>query len=142
MIRKQQHLQLKNDLAEFDRLMPWLQEWGTAQHFPGTVQYALQLSLEEVVTNVIKYGYRDTADHVIDLRFDLQGDQLTVEIEDDAQAFNPLDKSDPNLSLELEDRPIGGLGIYLVKQMMDSVEYRRVRDHNLLILRKRIKEEQ
>lgn len=138
MIRKRQHVQLKNDLAEFDRLMPWLQEWGAAQQFPGSVQYALQLSLEEVVTNVIKYGFPDAAPHVIDLRFDLENDQLTVEVEDDGRAFNPLEKSDPNLDLELEERPIGGLGIFLVKQMMDSVEYRRIKDHNLLVLRKKI----
>ena len=102
--------------------------------------FAVDLAIDEVVTNVISYGFGDAAEHLIQVRLVLNSGELTLEVEDDGKPFDPLCQPPPNLTLALEDRPIGGLGIHLVRNLMDCTEYRRQHDRNLLIMRKKVPE--
>ena len=102
------------------------------------VSFELHLALDELLTNTIDYGYDNDNEHRIDLLLGLQGDTLTVEIADDGRAFDPLQAAEPDMGASLQDRARGGLGIYLVRKMMDSVAYRRQDGRNIVTLTKRV----
>ena len=131
-------VQVKNQLAEIHRLSALVEEFGRAYQWPDDVIFQINLVLDELVTNVISYGYHDSAEHLIDLRLKLSGDELTLVMEDDGKAFNPLEKASPQFDVPLEERGIGGLGIFLVRKLMDRVDYRREAGKNILVMMKRI----
>ena len=100
------------------------------------IAYAVNLSIDEILTNTISYGYDDEAEHRIDLTLRLEGDTLVVVIVDDGRAFDSSMERDPNLDATLEERALGGLGLFLVQQMMDDVDYRRRDAFNVITLTK------
>lgn len=128
---------LRNRLPETRHLGPWVADFASKAHLPAPVQNALDLSLEECVTNIISYGYTDDLDHWIIVRFQLGAGEAVVEIEDDAREFNPLTHPRVDVSTPLENRNVGGLGIHMISTLMDSLEYRRENGRNILTLRKR-----
>ena len=130
-------LELKNDLAELSRLVETIEAFGADHGLPPDAVMQLNVALEEIVTNIIEYGF-DGGGHTIRIQFSMRGERLTVTVADDGRAFDPLARADPDVAAALEDRPIGGLGIHLVKTMMDDVEYARVDGHNVLTLIKHI----
>jgi len=91
----------------------------------GRSAYVADLALEELGTNILKYGYDDTAVHEIILYIQVQPGTLRLVLEDDGHPFNPLDYSEPDLHLPAEERLPGGLGIHLVRKMADRIEYQR-----------------
>jgi serine/threonine-protein kinase RsbW len=95
------------------------------------------LALEEVVTNVVKYGFPadDKAERRIDVEADVQPGTLRLRIADNGRAFDPLTAPPPPLESPVEDRPIGGLGIHLLRNLADDVEYCRTEGQNVLTLR-------
>tara|TARA_B100000678_G_scaffold167559_1_gene139964 strand:- start:45 stop:347 length:303 start_codon:yes stop_codon:yes gene_type:complete len=92
--------------------------------------------LDEVVTNIVEYGYDDDDEHLIDIKFILNEQSLKIIIIDDAKPYNILDKKDPDTSLSLDEKPIGGLGIYLVKRLMTNIDYDYRDGKNHLLLTK------
>ena len=98
----------------------------------------INLVLEEAVSNVIFYAFNDPDKHLIQISLSLENKTLTLEIVDDGISFNPLSRLEPDVSLPVEERPIGGLGILLIKKMMDQVSYTRVNNQNRLTLLKNI----
>ncbi len=84
-----------------------------------------QLVVEEIVTNTLKYGYDDSAEHQISVRVQVDPASLLVLIEDDGREFNPLKAPQPNLDLPIEEREPGGLGIHLVRKLASKIDYRR-----------------
>jgi anti-sigma regulatory factor (Ser/Thr protein kinase) len=129
-------LNLKNDLSELHRLSAAAEAFARANGMDETETYNLLLVLEEVITNIISYGYTDEAVHGITVTITLENRELTLRITDDAREFNPLEKAMPDLNAPLDERPIGGLGIALFRSIMDSIEYRRVNDRNILTLKR------
>jgi serine/threonine-protein kinase RsbW len=97
----------------------------------------VQLAVEEAVTNTILHGYDGTSG-TIAIQVETSPHRVTVEIADDAPAFDPLSVPDPDTAADLEDREIGGLGIFLIRQVMDEVSYRYENSKNILVLEKRI----
>jgi len=96
------------------------------------------VSLDEILSNVLKYSHDDDLDHQFSYRCVVGGGQLEVCLIYAGREFDPTMVPDPQTDLDLDDRPLGGLGIYLVKKLMDDIEYRRDRGLNHLIIRKRI----
>ncbi|MCG8633154.1 MAG: ATP-binding protein [Desulfobacterales bacterium] len=98
----------------------------------------VELALEEVLVNVINYAYGPDQDHASgDIELDCScdsGKSLILTVTDQGPAFDPLERPDPDTTLSVEERGIGGLGIFLAKQMMDSVSYRRSQGKNILTL--------
>lgn len=129
---------LTNHLPEIQRLNGILEGFAEQHQLSQRVLYSVNLALDEILTNVISYGYEDGGEHQIQVRISLDADVLTAEVEDDGRPFNPLEQADPDLGAVPEDRPIGGLGIYLLKTMLDSVEYRNQGGRNLLVMKKRV----
>jgi anti-sigma regulatory factor (Ser/Thr protein kinase) len=105
--------------------------------FPRVLQAADQ-ALEEHLTNVVNYAYADHSPHEILVRLEIVGDLLQIEVEDDGGPFNPLEQPPPDITIPLIDRPIGGLGIHLIRQFMDELHYRREEGHNIFQMRKRL----
>jgi anti-sigma regulatory factor (Ser/Thr protein kinase) len=95
--------------------------------------------MEEALTNIILYGFDDKNIHAIEICFKKTGDELTISIIDDGHEYDPTLKADPDITLSVEDRPVGGLGILLIKKIMNKVEYHRKENKNYLILTKNIK---
>jgi anti-sigma regulatory factor (Ser/Thr protein kinase) len=120
-----------------DRLLRGLQTFSAHHGLPESVVQDIHLALDEIVSNVVVHGC--AADRVCHISVDLavQGDEIEVHVRDDADPFDPLQHPDPEPSLALSDRPIGGLGIYLVKKLMTEVRYRREGGVNHLTLTKR-----
>lgn len=129
-------LTIKNDLNEIERVAQFVETFAEGHLLPPKLAFEINLALEELVTNVISYGYDDTGEHLIRLTLDMDGEDLDASIEDDARPFNPLDAPPPDINLPLEDRPIGGLGIHLVKNMFDTLAYSWENGKNKLTLRK------
>lgn len=128
---------IANRLGEVERLANALETFGAAHGLHEDVVFAFNLALDEVLTNTISYGYDDVGAHEIHVRLRVRAGLVQAEVEDDGRAFNPLDVPPPDLDLPLEERPIGGLGVHIVRSFMDEVEYRRDGTRNILILRKR-----
>lgn len=103
-----------------------------------SVSYAIRLSCEEIIVNIIRYAYPEQTDGYIDVGITDAGGELCISIRDGGRAFNPLENKLPDTSLALEDRDIGGLGIFLVRQMMDKVNYIHADGENRLLLIKNI----
>ena len=131
-------IQIRNDLTELERLNQLVEEFGAEEKFKAEEEYAIYLCLEELVTNIISYGWPDDNDeHMIDVRLTSDDEMIKVEIQDSAMPFDPTVYGTPDTTLPAEQRKIGGLGIHLVKQTMDSVWYQRLDDRNILILKKK-----
>ena len=101
--------------------------------------YQMNLALEEILVNICKYAYSGNKGR-IDIAFEISKDpkQLHVVIKDQGKEFNPLAKEDPDLDTPLEDRKIGGLGIFLVKNMVDDIKYQRTNNENVLEIIKKL----
>jgi serine/threonine-protein kinase RsbW len=93
--------------------------------------------MKETLTNIISYGYRDNREHQVKVRLSVQLAEVSVEIEDDGQPFNPLEAPEPDITKPLEERKIGGLGIHLVRKLMDRLEYKGQGERSLLTIKKK-----
>ncbi len=113
-----------------------IDEFCAARDLPSAIAYAVNLSLDELLTNTISYGYDDDARHRIDIAIRMDGSAMVVEITDDAKPFDPSEAARPDTDVPIEDRPIGGLGIHFVREMMDGFWYRRSGKHNIVTLTK------
>lgn len=124
------------DLANLAILLDDIESFGQRQAWPVKVVAQVRLALEEVIVNVISYGsLGQGAPH---LKIDVtQGEsQLQIKVTDDGIAFDPLQVAPPKLDAALEEREIGGLGLFLVFQLMDSVSYQRNGEWNQLLMNK------
>jgi len=128
---------LPNDTAALPCLADTVTEFCAAHHLDARCSHDLNLALEEAVSNVMLYAYTDHAPHTILVRLTLDDTAVRVAIEDDGVAFNPLDAPAPDLDVPIEQRQIGGLGIFFVQELMDEVTYARRDGKNILQLVKK-----
>jgi len=129
-------LRISNRPEEIERARVWAREFGHKYKLPRAVLDGLQISLDELLANVITYGYSDCAEHEILLRLAMVKGTLIAEIEDDALPFDPTAVPIPNLSGDLKGREVGGLGIHFVRLLNDRIIYERVLGKNRLRLEK------
>jgi len=131
-------LTIKNGLEGLEAVGPKLDAFIEEHGLPAKSAYVIQLAVEEMVSNIIKYAFDDPADHDILLELRPEPDHVVVHVEDDGHEFNPADAPEPDTGASLADREIGGLGIHLIRSMADAVDYTRVRGRNILDVRVRI----
>ena len=129
-------LQLSNNRPEIRNLSNRFDIFAKDNKLSDKVIQDVQLALDEVVTNIVEYGYDDDDEHLIDIKFILNEQSLKIFIIDDAKPYNILDKKKPDTSLSLVEKPIGGLGIYLVKRLMTNIDYNYRDGKNHLLLTK------
>jgi len=126
---------IKTDFKELKRLSAEVDAFLTAGAFPPEPVYRLELALEEMVTNVIKYGYDQPGPHhEVNLRIAADETALTLVIEDSGHEFNPLLARQPALDKDIADRPIGGVGIHLTRSMVSRMDYQRIDGRNVLTI--------
>lgn len=119
-------VQVPAHAAELAGLNQYLGEFWTAAGLPAESQFPFELALEEVFMNVVMHG--STPEHVptVEVSLTRESDDVVLRIADTGPAFDPLDAPNPDVGAAIEDRPIGGLGIYLLREMMDEFTYARV----------------
>jgi len=129
---------LRNNLSEIEKLANAVMQFGRKNNFSDKVIFEINLALEEVVNNIISYAYRDKNEHQIYIHMKLEGTDLVLKVEDDGIPFNPLEVTEPDIKKPLEERQPGGLGLFFVRKLIDTLEYRRDKDKNIFIIRKKI----
>lgn len=120
-----------------DEIVDFIMQTEEVRAYPP-VSYAVRLACEEVIVNIIQYAYPAGADGYIRVNLSVESKRLRIEISDGGIPFNPIDKALPDVTLEAEEREIGGLGIFLTRQMMDVAEYEYKEGENRLLLIKDI----
>lgn len=130
---------LNNRLEEIATLAERIDSFGESGGVSPEIIFKLNLVIDELVTNIISYGYEDALPHIIEVSLTLDGDSLTAELRDDGNPFNPLEEApDPVLDAPLEERAIGGLGLHFMRVFMDELAYRREGERNIMTLVKKI----
>jgi anti-sigma regulatory factor (Ser/Thr protein kinase) len=136
----ERRIRLPAGLEALETLIPEVETFCADQRLDASAAFALNVALDELVNNVVSYGMGSASDHFLEVRLRVAGDQLTVEVEDDGVAFDPFDRPPPDTDLPLDERPIGGLGIEIVRQLMDEARYERHGERNLVTLRRSLGE--
>lgn len=131
---------LKNDPAEMPRLIEAVESFCDAAALPPKLAMQLSVVVDELVSNVVKYGYDDGRDGEISVTLSCADGRVRLVLRDGGRPFNPLDAPAPDLDLPVEERPVGGLGIHLVRTMMDDVRYVRGDGVNILTAEKSVTE--
>jgi serine/threonine-protein kinase RsbW len=132
-----QILDVKNDLSEVERANDVLRELWVRCALPENSEAPVTLCLEEVLSNVIRHGCPAGQHCDIEVRYTILEDGIEVEVSDNARAFDPLSLPPPDLNAPLEQRKAGGLGVFLVRKLMDEVHYEHRDGRNHLVFRKR-----
>ena len=129
---------LANDLREIAGVAASIDAFCEAHTLEAQIAYAVNLAIDEILTNTISHGYDDEEPHRIEIILRLEGATLVVVIVDDSRAFDPTLASRPDIDASAEDLDLGGLGLFLVQQMMDGVDYQRRDGCNVVTLTKSI----
>lgn len=127
-------LTLASRPSEIARLVDRLEGFGMAAGLPPDVAFRLMLALDETVSNVIRHGFGDDREHEIRVRVVIDSGTITATVEDDGRAFDSRQASAPDLDAASDAGRVGGLGMHLVRSCMDTIDYRREGDRNVLVM--------
>jgi sigma-B regulation protein RsbU (phosphoserine phosphatase) len=132
------HISIKNELMEIGRMSEEFEAFADRQGIPLPITMKLNIVFDELLSNIISYAYRDEDEHEISAHIELVTDRLIVTISDDGVPFNPLNAKPPDTQASIEDRDFGGLGIHLVRNLVDEISYHRRIGRNVLTLVKNL----
>lgn len=134
-------LVIKNEISEISRLATYIEEVGEELHLSPGLVMSLNLVLEEAVSNIILYAYPKKMEEDITIDVLKKDDMLIFVITDSGVPFDPTKGGDADITLSVDERPIGGLGIFLIKKIMNEVEYQRIDGTNVFTLKKKLVED-
>ena len=137
----EKEIRIKNNLDEIAILANFVEELCSELALPTEVTMNINLALEEAVANVIMYAYPSEEEHEILLKVSDTNEQLIFLLTDKGLSFDPTQVAEVDPTLPIEERPIGGLGIFLIRSIMNEVTYQRLDNENQLIMKKNIKNE-
>ncbi len=123
---------MQNNAKDLVALMDQASTFMEHQSLPRAVVYKATLVMEEVLTNIVKYAFEDTCVHEISVLLSLNDPDLVIRFEDDGREFNPVSAPPPVMKECVQESTEGGLGIYLVRRSVKSIEYRREQSRNVL----------
>ena len=132
-------IRIEADVREIERLNKLVRQFGELHDVPSRTLYAVNLALDELVTNVLLYGFEDATGKEVLVKIETAGNELVASVLDGGRHFNPLEVAPPDLNAPLEERELGGLGVHLVRSLMDHVSYERRGEQNVLTVRKKIR---
>lgn len=127
---------MQNNLSELDTLAIAVEVFTEQAALDMKIQFNLNLALDELVTNIINYAYDDEDLHQIEITLSYDDSLLSIKLTDDGKPFDPTSIDSPELTTDIEQREVGGLGIHFVRKLMDKMEYRRTNEQNQLRLEK------
>ena len=128
---------ITNELHSLESLMHAITNFLEDNGVDAPAVYRINLAMEEMITNVIKYGYTDYETHDIDITVDILEEQIVAVIEERGKPFNPLEAKPAPEPGSVEESQVGGLGIHLIRKMLDTLDYRRDAGKNVLEIRAR-----
>jgi serine/threonine-protein kinase RsbW len=131
-------IKIKNNVSELQRVAQFVEEIGEEMGLDMELQMNLNLVMEEMVSNVIFYAYPEGTEADIELMAESDGKELTFLLSDRGQEFDPTLKEDADPDVNPAEREIGGMGIFIVKNIMNQVTYQRLEGKNLLTMKKTI----
>lgn len=131
-------LRLTNELSEINRCLRALEEICARFDLPAEIQNNFSTVLDDLLNNVINYAFDDDDEHLIDVVMSTDGQRFIVSVTDDGIEFDPFQRAEPDIHSGIEERGIGGLGIHLIRNLMDDYSYRRVDGKNVTTLMKRM----
>ena len=129
---------LANDISEITRLYEFIEEVGNDFSLSPDIVFNLNLVLEEAVVNIINYAYPKEEHQYIYLSAKMDDGSIVLVLTDTGKEFDPTMVPDADVTLSAEDRQIGGLGIFLIRQIMNEVRYERIEGKNVLTLEKKL----
>jgi len=129
-------LELSSELDAIERATRLFDAFAAAHRVPDATRRTLDIALDDLLNNIISYAYDGQPDHVIDVRVELSQGALVASFADDGPAFDPFAMAAPDTELDLDERDIGGLGVHLVKTMMDDARYERRDGRNVVTVTK------
>lgn len=138
-IKLQRSLTLTNDTQQITLLSDFISDIGEKLHCSGTDTLQINLAVEEAVANVINYAYPAETKGYVNIVAQADDEQLVFTISDSGEPFDPTAREEVDITLPAEERPIGGLGIHLVRNIMDYINYNRIDGKNVLTLSKKLK---
>ena len=133
---KIKHFVIENQIGELSTLAEQIDDLAAQWDLAQAMAMNINLVVEEAVSNIIFYAYNNNYKHKIKISISLENKLLTIKITDDGIPFNPLEQQQPDINLPAEERPVGGLGIFLISHMMDELNYIRKGNQNILTLHK------
>jgi len=140
--RSSLEISISADIAEIARVQQATDEFVDKTNIGVAATQKMGITLDELLNNTISYGFDDPRGHEIHVNIELNNDHISLRVSDDGVPFNPFTHSDPDTSLSIEEREIGGLGVMLVKKLTDSQAYQRLSDRNVVTLTIELKPDQ
>ena len=131
-------VRITNQRDQVDTVRKFFDDYSKENKLTEKTVHDIQMALDELLTNIVNYGNEDSDEHKIDVRFGINDDAVRVEIIDDSKPYNILEQENPDISLSVEDKPIGGLGIFLIKKLMSNVDYYTKEGKNHLVMTKEL----
>ena len=138
-LNRRRSIVLPNDVQEVTKLADFVDEFCEAIGADMSMTMSLNLALEEVVVNVMSYAYPKDSKGEVTIHAEFENDILTFIVIDNGIPFDPTKTEDADTTLSAEERPIGGLGIHLVRTIMDTIAYEYVNGQNVLTISKKLK---
>ena len=132
---------LANEISEIGRLADFIEDMGNEFSLAPDVRFNINLVLEEAVANIINYAYPKDEHESIYLSARMHEDSIVLVLTDTGKEFDPTQAPEADITLSAEERPIGGLGIFLIRRIMQRVEYHRIDGNNILTMVKSIEAE-
>ena len=134
MARERLELVMVNELAEIGRVLESLDEFAKSNGLDDAIRRPVLLAVDDLLNNVLSYAFEDAATHEISLAVELSGHRLSVTMSDDGTPFNPFGAEVPEISTGLTDPDVGGLGLHLVRTLMDDYRYERRAGRNIVTI--------
>ena len=140
MAKQKYEFELKNELSELKNLNRHLENLGRDIGLQADSILRINICLDELFTNIVSYGFKDDLEHIVKFTLNADDEFLIINIEDDGIPFNPLEKIDPDFPANVESANIGGLGILIIRKLIDNIAYERTQGKNKLTMKKFIQE--
>ena len=135
MAAQEYKFELKNRISGLKVLNQHLNNWAKDTNLTANSILRINICLDELFTNIVSYGFEDDMEHTIKFTLKAENNLLTINIEDDGIPFNPLEKVDPDFPDNVDSAKIGGLGIHIIKKLMDNVRYERKQGNKLTMIK-------
>ena len=124
----------KANLESIQKIQDFVEENLRGKKSDRSKLFKINILIEEIVVNIVNYAFNNTAEGVINIEIDISGDKMFFKISDNGIPFNPLKAKEPDISASLEDRKVGGLGIFFVKQIAKDISYSYQNSKNCISL--------
>jgi serine/threonine-protein kinase RsbW len=132
---------LENKIENLERVLDFVEQFALSINLNEEITFDIKLAVDEAVSNIIRHGYNDTEKHYIEIELEPHNHEIIITITDDAKEFNILDYKIASIDVPIEMRKPGGLGIFLIKETMDNINWQRQEGKNILSLVKKIERE-